>query len=115
MPNLLIKLPDEAGTIRELTGDVITVGRLPDNNLQVNNDTVSSHHARFVVTHGNFRIEDQNSTNGTFVNGIRIKVANLHDSDKITFGTVECVLDTESAPGQVKPAAAAVDTEALVA
>ena len=104
MPNLLIKLPDDAGTNRELTGNLITVGRLPDNMLQINSDTVSSHHARFVVTGGNFRVEDLNSTNGTFVNGIRIKVANLHDSDKITFGTVECVLDTESSgPARPKP------------
>src|SRR5579862_5028688 len=98
MANLHIKLPDAVGVTRELTGDTTTVGRLSDNASQIHADTVSSHHARFVLANGNYRLEDLNSTNGTFVNGIRIKVANLKDADKISFGGVECMLHTESRP-----------------
>ena len=47
--------------------------------------SVSAAHAKFAVKDGQVQLTDQ-STNGTFVNGIRITTAELHDGDYITFG-----------------------------
>jgi len=47
--------------------------------------SVSAVHAQFAVKDGQVVLTDQ-STNGTFVNGIRVTTAELHDGDYITFG-----------------------------
>ena len=47
--------------------------------------SVSAVHAQFSIQGGGVELTDQ-SANGTFVNGIRIKSAVLHDGDYITFG-----------------------------
>jgi ABC-type multidrug transport system ATPase subunit/pSer/pThr/pTyr-binding forkhead associated (FHA) protein len=69
---------------------------LPDAGLMVGRDparckmlmehaSVSAVHAQFSLKEGRVELTDQ-SANGTFVNGIRIKSAELHDGDYITFG-----------------------------
>ena len=45
MPKLQVFLPDGGGEVsHELTGDTVTIGRLPDNTIQIDNISVSSHH-----------------------------------------------------------------------
>jgi len=69
---------------------------IPDEGLVVGRDSarckmvmehasVSAVHAQFLLKEGRVELADQ-SANGTFVNGIRIKSAELHDGDYITFG-----------------------------
>jgi DNA-binding winged helix-turn-helix (wHTH) protein len=54
--------------------------------------SVSRHHARIVVTEDSATIEDLESKNGTFVQGVRVAgLLSLHDSDAIRLGTVELV------------------------
>ncbi|HET9959504.1 MAG TPA: sigma 54-interacting transcriptional regulator [Polyangiaceae bacterium] len=50
--------------------------------------TMSSMHARLVNHRGHWSIQDLNSTNGTFVNGIRVQEAILGDRDVIEVGRV---------------------------
>ncbi|MDP4115254.1 MAG: FHA domain-containing protein, partial [Bacteroidota bacterium] len=45
---------------------VVSVGRANDNNFVVNESTVSSHHAKFIITDNSIVLEDLNSSNGTF-------------------------------------------------
>ena len=69
---------------------------IPDEGLVVGRDaarckmvmehaSVSAVHAQFSLKEGNVELIDK-SANGTFVNGIRVKTAELHDGDYITFG-----------------------------
>lgn len=47
--------------------EAITVGRAPDNDLMINEPTVSRHHARIYRRQGRWVVRDLNSTSGTFV------------------------------------------------
>ncbi len=52
----------------------LTIGKLPDNDIVINNAMVSRHHAKIVMDKsGHFEIVDLNSKNGTFVNGRKVR------------------------------------------
>lgn len=60
----------------------ITIGRAQDNDIVLAYDFISAHHARITFqNNGPNEIEDLNSTNGTFVNGNRIKNSLLQYND----------------------------------
>ncbi len=59
----------------------VTIGRAPSlNAIVLNNKMVSRQHARLEDTNGKIVLIDQNSTNGTFVQGQRIKSATLQNN-----------------------------------
>lgn len=62
------------------------IGRQPDNHLIVRDSRVSRVHARIVVEHGEYVLEDAGSRHGTFINGKRVTRKKLEVSDKIEFG-----------------------------
>lgn len=62
-----------------------TIGKSSDNNIILNHDDVSRRHAIiYREANGKVVIEDLNSTNGTYVNGIKITSQILHAGDKVT-------------------------------
>lgn len=94
MPKLLISLP--TGDIsKEVTGDVVTIGRAPDNRVQIEHHSVSAHHAKLTLTNGNYRLKDLDSTNRTCVNGVPVSDAELTNSCILRIGTIECVYKTD--------------------
>ncbi len=70
----------------ELTPERITIGRHPDNSVQLNDRAVSGHHAVIVNIMSESFLEDLDSTNGTLVNGRRIAKHPLSHGDVITLG-----------------------------
>ena len=91
MPILRIKLPDNKGEITHvLAGERITIGRRPENTIQIIDRTVSAHHAELISTNGHYRLHDLGSTNLTCVDGQPITDFHLHESCKVNFGTIEC-------------------------
>ena len=63
----------EQGGVVTLDLHALRVGRSTDNDLSVEGDEfASSHHARFEPRRDGVYVEDIGSTNGTFVNGIRL-------------------------------------------
>ena len=67
---------------------VMSLGRAQDNDIVIPNRTVSSHHAVLSFEGGVFFISDQDSTNGVFVNDIRINKSKVHNDDIIRIGAV---------------------------
>lgn len=97
MPVLRIKLPDNKGEITHvLAGDRITVGRRPENTIQIIDRTVSAHHAEFISTAGHYRLHDLGSTNLTCVDGQPITDFHLHQGCRVSFGSVECEFSPET-------------------
>jgi hypothetical protein len=62
------------------------VGRLPDNDIRIDNPAVSGHHSLIINILNDSFLEDLNSTNGTYVNGKLIKKHALQHGDVITVG-----------------------------
>jgi diguanylate cyclase (GGDEF)-like protein len=79
------------GTMLRLGEGGATLGRSPDNTLQISDITVSRQHASISIDDaGVIRLHDQGSTNGTIVNGRRIhafRPIDLADGDRIQLGT----------------------------
>ena len=74
--------------VHQLVAEVITIGRVPLNNIVIDNPTVSAQHALLAKVGDSYRLKDLQSTNGTQVNDIPITDAQLKDGDKIRFGAV---------------------------
>jgi FHA domain/Transglycosylase SLT domain len=85
---LIRKSGPQAGVRRMIKGDVTRVGRGPDNDVVVDEmTTISAHHLEIRRENGSYKIQDLNSTNGTFVNGERIGEAILEPSSSIQLGS----------------------------
>lgn len=97
MPCLRIKLPENKGEITHvLAGERITIGRRPDNTIQIVDRTVSAHHAELIAANGHYRLHDLGSTNLTCVDGQPVTDYHLHEQCKVSFGTVECEYSLET-------------------
>ncbi|HEY5704485.1 MAG TPA: FHA domain-containing protein [Terrimicrobiaceae bacterium] len=72
-----------------------TIGRLAHNMLQIDEVSVSSHHADIFLKEGRYHLQDTGSTNGTFVNGEQITNAVLRNGDEVRFGSVEGLFVSE--------------------
>jgi hypothetical protein len=73
--------------IYPFTGDVLTVGRGRDNDIQIKNDSkVSRYHCRVFRRGANFYIEDNKSSNGTLVNAELITERRLFGGEEIIIG-----------------------------
>ena len=70
------------------TGQTIVVGRAVTTDLPVYDPTVSRRHAELVLTAQGLTVRDLGSSNGTFVNGIRVSEMRVKDGDAVTFGKV---------------------------
>jgi pSer/pThr/pTyr-binding forkhead associated (FHA) protein len=69
-----------------LSGGVVTIGRQPDNLLQIDNAIVSGHHARIFWENNHYVLEDNESFNGTYLNNRSVSRAVLSDGDVIVIG-----------------------------
>ena len=89
---LTVYFPEESPTTHEFVGHRLAVGRLSDNDVQLDEGSVSSRHAEIVVDEGAAVLRDLGSTNGTFLNGEQVVgEASLREGDEIYFGSVRTV------------------------
>ena len=73
----------------ELNQERLTIGRKPDNDIQIDNLAVSGKHALVITILDDSFLEDLGSTNGTYVNGKLVKKHALKDGDVIAIGKHE--------------------------
>lgn len=70
----------------QLGAATITIGRLPECNIQLHDPNVSRHHAEIRPSGDGYALVDLGSTNGSRVNGLRIGQQVLEDGDEILIG-----------------------------
>jgi ABC transport system ATP-binding/permease protein len=73
-------------TVHDVRTQRFRIGRLPDNDLVLDDLLVSRRHAELVAAGDGWRIVDLGSGNGTFVNGVRVREAALTPSDVLGIG-----------------------------
>ena len=86
MARLILSLDNQVLAEYNMTKERYTIGRLPDNDVRIDNPAVSGHHSLIINILNDSFLEDLNSTNGTYVNGKLIKKHALQHSDVITIG-----------------------------
>jgi diguanylate cyclase (GGDEF)-like protein len=70
----------------EIKDGPLSIGRAPNNSVQLKDDSVSRHHCRLLPTPDGIVLVNLGSTNGTFVNGEAVLAQSLRDQDRVTVG-----------------------------
>ena len=86
MPKLTLMFDDRELQDCAVGTHPVTIGRLPDNTIVIDNPAVSGRHARVFREGNHFVVEDLKSTNGTFVNEKPIVRHTLLDRDVVLVG-----------------------------
>jgi hypothetical protein len=81
----------------------ISVGRSSDSDLILVEGMVSRHHARIRMETGVLTVEDFGSTNGTYVNGEKIRARRLNEGDRVLIGTTILKVVKSRLPVGTKP------------
>ncbi len=90
------------GTSRPL-GDKVRVGKAPDNDLVLGDDTVSRHHCELTRANDGVHVRDLGSTNGTRVQGARVSEAIVQPGTVLKVGEVEIALRPAARNVEVMP------------
>ncbi|MBN1773766.1 MAG: DUF4388 domain-containing protein [Deltaproteobacteria bacterium] len=99
----------EGGEFRLPSEGEVLIGRGAELPVVLAEDMVSRKHARLTIRADHIRIEDLGSTNGTFVNGERVKSAELKPGDRVLIGTsIMKLLAVEAAEARPRRASAAM-------
>lgn len=108
-PNQIVPvLRFEAGPLKgtrfPLSDKKVTLGRVRDNSIQIDNDTsVSRYHAELSLTGDTYVVRDLNSSNGTLVNGTLIAPSvPLNNGDRITLGESEIIFVSDPDDPRIK-------------
>jgi len=86
MARLMLSLDGQVLAEYNMNKERYTIGRLPDNDIRIDNPAVSGHHSLIINILNDSFLEDLNSTNGTYVNGKLIKKHAMQHGDVITVG-----------------------------
>src|ERR1700735_2385284 len=104
MPDIPAELEAMAGPLKgssiPLTEDEVSFGREPSNQISLLDAAVSRKHCVITRKSGQFKIQDLNSRNSTFVNGVPVTERTLASGDEIKIGNslfVFVVPETEKA------------------
>jgi general secretion pathway protein A len=89
LAHLLLSHKGESLGEFELKSGRFLIGRTPENDMQIDSQFISRHHAQVITTQNSSIVEDLNSTNGIAHNGKRIRRRVLNDGDVIQIGEHE--------------------------
>jgi len=94
MAKLVVLSEGLTGLSFELKAERTTVGRADDNNYQIAEASVSSHHCEILQKGSDLFVRDLKSTNGTYINGEQVTEAALKPGQILRLGQVEMRLET---------------------
>ncbi len=89
---LVVERGSQAGRAYPLPEGSTRVGRHLKSRILLDDITVSRRHCRLKVDGDRVTVEDEGSTNGTYVNGARIEVSLLHPGDRLVVGRFHLVV-----------------------
>ena len=92
MPTLIIIQGPDHGKTFDVEGPVFAIGRDADCEVTLRDPGVSRRHAEFELQNGRCVLRDRNSSNGTFVNGMRVRETEVHAGDQIHLGNTVLAL-----------------------
>ncbi len=93
--SLVLLAPGSTGQTFPLPNASFRIGRARDNTMRVLDKRVSRYHCQLTFADNAFIISDQDSTNGTYVNGVAIKQpTRLSQNDKIRIGNFTFMFTT---------------------
>ena len=96
----LILSPSGSNPIaHELSAEVVTIGRAPENTIHIEDPSVSGRHAQLHLVGETFHLQDLDSTNGTRVNGEAVTSVALRPGDRIQFGKIDACFECEASQG----------------
>ena len=97
-PFAYLVVQDESGIRYPITNTTWRIGRTKDNELVLNDKSVSRRHAEIQrYSNGNFVIYDVDSLNGVFVNSEQVKKKKLREGDIIEIGDIYLRFSTHPA------------------
>ncbi len=85
-------VPDDGGPEVDLDKELVLVGRGADSDLRIDHKSISKLHCVLVKTDGLILLRDLGSTNGTRVNGQRVRRAALLPNDTLAFANFKYVV-----------------------
>ena len=96
---LLIRVDGDSEVVHVL-GRKTSIGRTPDNDLQIDAKFISRHHAVILAGPARTIVEDLNSTNGVLVNGRRVTRQVLQDGDSVVVGRTQFRFAVRTPPSE---------------
>jgi two-component system NtrC family sensor kinase len=108
VPSLFVIRGNDQGTRFELEDPRVGLGRESSNRIQLHDTEVSRQHAEIRCIDDQYTISDLNSSNGTFVNGKRIRQHTLVSGDQVQLGRT-LMLYTGASDESAEDVAATVD------
>jgi pSer/pThr/pTyr-binding forkhead associated (FHA) protein len=88
--------PDDTPvTFRLTSGAIKTIGRAAGADFILDRALVSRLHCQLTAGDENLEVEDLSSTNGTFVNGKRVRRAHIADGDRLRVGRIELTVEKQ--------------------
>ncbi len=104
MAKLVVLSEGLTGLSYELKAERTTIGRADDNNFQIAEASVSSHHCELLHKGNDLLVRDLKSTNGTYVNGEQVTEGTLKPGQILRLGQVEIRFETGAGvPAAKKP------------
>lgn len=90
-PMLIVRKGPDVGETFYLDRPQLTIGRDPECDIFLNDVTVSRRHSRLLLEAGEVTVEDTDSLNGTYVNGVCVDRAVLCSGDSLQVGRFQMV------------------------
>lgn len=94
-PKLIVRLKNRPLKNYTMTGAELSIGRLPQNDIVIDNLSVSRRHTVITKTQDGYTLRDCESKNGTFLNGRPVDEGRLSDGDVITIGKYQIVFQEQ--------------------
>ncbi|MFI5306802.1 MAG: sigma 54-interacting transcriptional regulator [Polyangiales bacterium] len=102
---LLVTSGEQQGQERVLDGDLLRIGKNPDNDLVLTDTTVSREHCEIVRDEKGYLLRDLGSTNGTLLEGAEVREGYLRPGGVITVGRIELRVRTYAERIELVPSA----------
>jgi hypothetical protein len=89
MHHAFLEIMDEERRRIKLGEEDVIIGRTSDCDIQIMANNVSRKHARILYSNEEYRIEDLSSTNGIYVNGVKVERCVLRKHDVLEIGGIK--------------------------